>query len=88
MIVAKMIMIGLTILAYVVIMKDVWKTKREFEKKYKQYKMDFYTKDCPLDILKPNAFFRMQNDGLSPCEPMEDIQYKDYLTGCSMFMEE
>lgn len=55
--------------------------------RYKEGQISICLQNFPEDLFKPDTFFRMSNGGVSPCDPLESIEYVDYIGTNSMFME-
>lgn len=53
--------------------------------------LDSQVRCCLLNLenglFKEKKFFYMQNGRISPCEPIDDIEYKDYIGKSNLFME-
>lgn len=43
--------------------------------------------NCQNGLFKTEDFFYMKNGGVSPCKPLENIEYIDYIGKCNVFME-
>lgn len=63
------------------------KNYKYLNKKY----LDSQAMCCLLNLenglFKEKDFFYMQNSGISPCEPINDIEYKDYIGKSNLFAE-
>ena len=52
------------------------------------YKVKEYIINNISNILKPREFFKLKNGGENLCEPIESIEYQDYIGDCNLlFME-
>lgn len=53
---------------------------------YYEYRAKGYFNNIIEEILKPDEFFLMKNNGTNLCEPMNDIDFVDYISGCEVFL--
>lgn len=55
--------------------------------KYMELQTSICLSNCSNEFFKTEDFFFMKNSGSSPCEPLEKIEYVDYIGSCNIFME-
>lgn len=55
--------------------------------RYVELQTSICLSNCQNGLFKTEDFFYMKNDGINPCEPINVIQYIDYIGKSDVFME-
>lgn len=55
--------------------------------KYIELQTSICLSNCQNNLFKTEDFFQMKNGGANPCEPLEKIEYVDYIGASNIFME-
>lgn len=77
----------LGIIACVLILERTVRNYKLLKEKYDELQVLICLSNCQNGLFKTEDFFYMKNCGVNPCEPLENIEYIDYIQNCNIFME-
>lgn len=77
----------LGIITCVLILVKSIKNYKLLQNKYNALQVSICLSNCQNGLFKTEDFFHMENSGVNPCKPLNNIEYVDYIGGYSLFME-
>lgn len=77
----------LGVVACVLVLIRTTRNYKMLNDKYNELQVSICLSNCQNGLFKTEDFFYMKNSGVNPCEPLESIEFVDYIGNCDIFME-